>query len=261
LLNIATLNLLYLTRYYILSKRLNFFIGHFLVSLIIIFSIAIIAFYVWYPDPLGKAVGVTHIFVIMLAVDALIGPFLSFLVYKEGKKTLKFDLVVIITIQISALCYGLFAIEQGRPAWLVFHADRFELVRKNNIILDSIDQAQPQFQYVSWTKPEFVAVKSATSTEQRQDDMFTEVLGGISLAQQPERYVELTQARSQLQKRALPIQELEKYNFQDRVEKTLAKYPEADAWLPLKTNAVDMVVLINKKTAEIIKIVNLRPWK
>src|SRR5690606_38228317 len=141
------------------------------------------------------------------------------------------------------------------PAWLVLHADRFELVRKNDIILKNIDQAQPQFQHVSWSKPQFVAVKSASSTQQRQDDMFTEVLGGISLAQQPERYVEFTQAKNQIQQRAVPVEELEQYNSKTEVNKTLAKYPNADAWLPLKANAVDMVVLINKETAEVIKIV------
>ena len=45
------------------------------------------------------------------------------------------------------------------------------------------------------------------------------------------------------------------------VKKILAKYPQANAYLPLKANAVDMTVLINKDTAEIIKIVDLRPWK
>lgn len=192
-----------------MSKRLKFFLSHLSISLLIALLVMGLVFFIWYPSPLVSAVGVTHIFLMLLAIDVIVGPVLGLLVYKEGKKTLKFDLVVIITIQISALCYGLFAIEQGRPAWLVFHADRFELVRKNNIILDSIDQAQPQFQYVSWTKPEFVAVKSATSTEQRQDDMFTEVLGGISIAQQPERYIELTQAKTQIQKRAVPVEELE----------------------------------------------------
>lgn len=243
-----------------MSKRLKFFLSHLSISLLIALLVMGLVFFIWYPSPLVSAVGVTHIFLMLLAIDVIVGPVLGLLVYKEGKKTLKFDLVVIITIQISALCYGLFAIEQGRPAWLVFHADRFELVRKNNIILDSIDQAQPQFQYVSWTKPEFVAVKSATSTEQRQDDMFTEVLGGISIAQQPERYIELTQAKTQIQKRAVPVEELEQYNSKTEVKKTLAKYPNADAWLPLKANAIDMVVLINKDTAEIIKIVDLRPW-
>src|SRR5690606_36486625 len=164
--------------------------------------------------------GVTHIFLMLLAIDVIIGPLLGLLVYKERKKSLKFDLSVIIIIQIAALCYGIYNLEQGRPAWLVFHADRFELVRKNDIILDGIDQAQPQFQRVSWGKPQFVAVKSATSTKQRQDDIFTEILGGISLAQQPERYVELTQAKSKLQKRALPLEELQQYNSKVEGEKT-----------------------------------------
>ncbi len=243
-----------------ISNRLKFFLSHLSISLLIALLVMGLVFFIWYPSPLVSAVGVTHIFLMLLAIDVTVGPVLGLLVYKEGKKTLKFDLVVIITIQISALCYGLFAIEQGRPAWLVLHGDRFELVRKNDIILENINQAHPQFQHVSWTKPEFVGIKSATSTEQRQDDMFTEVLGGISIAQQPERYIELTQAKTQIQQRALPLKELEQYNSKTEVEKTLAKYPEADAWLPLKANAIDMVVLMNKEKAKVIRIVDLRPW-
>lgn len=203
----------------------------------------------------------TNIFLMLLVIDVILGPLLGLLVYKEGKITLKFDLSVIILIQITALCYGVFSIEQGRPAWLVFYADRFELVRKNDIILENIDQAQSQFQQASWTGPQFTAIKLAVSPQQRQNDMFTEVLGGISLAQQPARYVELTQVKNQIQQRALPLVELEQYNSKTEVKKTLAKYPNADAWLPLKANAVDMVVLVNKESASIIKIVDLRPWQ
>jgi len=36
---------------------------------------------------------------------------------------------------------------------------------------------------------------------------------------------------------------------------------QATAFLPLKANAVDMTVLINKEKGEVIKIVDLRPWK
>ena len=57
----------------------------------------------------------------LLAIDVILGPLLGLLVYKEGKKSLKFDLSVIILIQIAALCYGVFSIEQGRPAWLVYN--------------------------------------------------------------------------------------------------------------------------------------------
>ena len=54
--------------------------------------------------------------------------------------------------------------------------------------------------------------------------------------------------------------ELNDYNDEVMVRQTLKKYPDANAWLPLKASAVDMVVLINKEKAEVVKIVDLRPW-
>ena len=244
-----------------MPKRLKFFLRHLAVSLLIALFVISIVFFVWYPSPLATAVGVTHIFLMLLVIDVILGPLLGLLVYKEGKKTLKFDLSVIILIQIAALCYGVFSIEQGRPAWLVYNVDRFELVRKNELVDTNIQHVQPRFQKPSWFKPQYVATEFAKDNETRNDDTFAEALGGISIAQRPERYVELTQAKNQIQQRALQLKELEQYNSKTEVKKTLAKYPKANAWLPLKANAVDMVVLVNKESASIIKIVDLRPWK
>ena len=244
-----------------MSKRLKFFFSHLLISFFIALVVVGLVFFVWYPSPLATAVGVTHIFLMMLAIDVILGPLLGLLVYKEGKKTLKFDLGVIIVLQISALGYGIYSIEQGRPAWLVFYADRFELIRKNDLLLENIDQAKKQFQQVSWAKPQFVAIKTITNTQQHQDDIFTEVMGGVSLAQKPERYVDFVQAKSHLQQRAKTLRELNQYNDVKQVDRILSKYPQATGFVPLKANTVDMTVLINKEKGEVIKIVDLRPWK
>ena len=244
-----------------MNKRIKFFLTHLSISFLIASLVIGLVFFIWYPSPLATAVGVTHIFLMLLVIDVILGPLLGLLVYKEGKKTLKFDLSVIILIQIVALCYGVYSIEQGRPAWLVYNVDRFELVRKNELVDTNIQQAQPQFQKPSWFKPQYVATEFAKDTQQRNDEMFAEVFSGISIAQRPERYVELTQAKHQIQQRALPLVELQQYNPKTGVEKALAKYPKADAWLPLKANAVDMAVLVNKESASIIKIVDLRPWQ
>lgn len=242
-----------------ISKRLKFFLNHLLISFLIALLVVGLVFFVWYSSPLATAVGVTHIFLMVLAIDVIVGPLLGLLVYKEGKKSLKFDLTVIILIQISALLYGIYSIEQGRPAWLVYNVDRFELVRKNEIVAQNINQAKPQFQQISWLKPQFVATEFAKNTQQRNDDMFAEVLGGISLAQRPERYVDFSQAKKQIQKRAQSLELLQQYNDKAAVAKTLAKYPQATAFLPMKASSVDMTVLINKQ-GEVVKIVDLRPW-
>ncbi len=242
-----------------MSKRLKFFLSHLSISLIIALLVIGLVFFVWYLSPLAAAVGVTQIFLMMLAIDVIVGPVLGLFVYKEGKKSLKFDLMVIIFLQLSALFYGIYSIEQGRPAWLVYNVDRFELVRKNEIVDQNINQAQPQFQQPSWLKPQFVATELSNNAQQRSDDMFAEVLGGISIAQRPERYVELNKAKKQMQQREQKLELLQQYNNKTDVEKILAKYPQATAFLPMKASAVDMTVLIDQK-ANVIKIVDLRPW-
>lgn len=242
-----------------LSSRQNFFLMHLGVSCLLALIVLIGIFFVWYPMPLGKAIGVTHIFLMMLVIDVIVGPILGLLVYKENKKSLKFDLTVIVLIQIFALCYGIYSIEQGRPAWLAYNVDRFELVRKNEIITTNIQNALPEYQQPSWFQPQYVAVEFSKNLKQRNDDMFAEALGGISLAQRPDRYVNFSKAKPQMQQRSQRLSILDEFNNKVDVREILEKYPQADSWLPLKANAVDMVVLLDKN-AEVVKIVDLRPW-
>ncbi|NCI78003.1 TfpX/TfpZ family type IV pilin accessory protein [Acinetobacter kanungonis] len=244
-----------------MSKRLSFFLRHLGISALVGLFTMFIIFYIWYPAPLAKAVGVTYIFLMLIIVDILVGPILGLIVYKKGKKSLKFDLMVIVLIQFSALSYGIYSIAQGRPVWLVYAVDRFEVVRNNEIFDKNIQQAQIQFQNPSWFKPEYVAVQFAKDSKQRSEDMFAEIFSGIALSQHPELYVPINQARSQIQQRSLSLNLLDKFNAKGRVKEVLEKYPQANAYLPLKANAVDMTVLINKDTTQIIKIVDLRPWK
>lgn len=243
-----------------MSKHLKFFLGHLIFSFIIATVILSLIFFIWYPIPLATAVDVTHIFSIVLTIDIIIGPLLGWLIYKEGKKNLKFDLTIIIFIQVLALSYGVYSIEQGRPVWIAYNVDRFELIRNNEIIKNNIKYALPQYQQPSWLQPQYVAVEFAKDSKQRNDDMFSEVIERISLAQKPERYIDFIQAKHQIQKRAKNLNELKKYNNEKQVSDLLAKYPQANGFVPLKANAVDMTVLVNKKTGEVVKIVNLRPW-
>ena len=243
-----------------MSKRIKFFIGHLFVSVTVALIVLGIIFFIWYPSPLAKAVGVTHIFLMMLAIDVIIGPLLGLLVYKEGKKSLKIDLCIIILIQISALSYGVYSIAQGRPAWLAYYVDRFQLIRNNEIIDKNIAKALSQYQNPSWFKPQYAGVEFAQDKQIRNDDMFAEVLGGISVAQKPERYVPLDKVKNQIQKRAQSLETLNKFNDKISVQKTLSQYPQATAFIPLKANSIDMTVLVNKEKGEVVKIVDLRPW-
>lgn len=242
-----------------MSKRINFFLVHLFVSFMIALLAVVMVFYVWYPSPLAKANDVSHIFLMMLAIDIIVGPLLTLLVYKEGKKTLKFDLSVIILIQVSAFLYGFYTIAQGRPAWLVFYHDRFDQVAVVEISQKNHEKFKYEYKNAPMLGPKFVAVKFSNNLETRKKDTLLE-LSGTTLAMRPERYLPLTEVKDQIREKALNLDLLRDFNSHLEIDKVLKEYPTATAWLPLKTNTNDMVVLINTEKAEVIKIVDLRPW-
>lgn len=243
-----------------MPKRLKYFLGHIIISVLIALIVVCIVFLLWYPAPLAKATGVTQLFLMLIAIDVIIGPMLTLLVYKEGKKTLKMDLTVIVLIQITALLYGVYNIAQGRPVWLVQNGNRFELVRNNEIIAENIKRAKVEYQKPSWFKLQFVAVNSGHTIEEKNKNLFDEVESGISAALRPERYTTLNQEKQNLIIHSRDLEELKKFNDSRQLQTILEKCPKANAWFPLKAINVDMIVLINKETAEVVKIVDLRPW-
>jgi hypothetical protein len=60
---------------------------------------------------------------------------------------------------------------------------------------------------------------------------------------------------------ALPLEELKRYNPETQVQEKLAPYPDADAFLPLRSELWSMTVLVRKKESRIIATVDLRPWE
>ena len=243
-----------------LSKRMKFFLSYLAISLFIATMALLLVFIFWYPFPLSKAVGVTHLFLMMLVIDVIVGPILGFIVYKEGKKSLKFDLTIIILIQLLALGFGLYKIAEGRPVWIVFNVDRFELVKNNEVIIQHIEKIPEPFRQNSYLKPKFAATQFASDAKTRTADLMTELVDGVSIAQRPERYIPLEKAKNQILKRSQPLNLLNKYNTRQQVEQILSQYPDAKTYLPLSATKQDMTVLLNRK-AEVIKIVDLRPWK
>lgn len=243
-----------------MNPRIKAFTLHVLISALIALTVIAVVFYLWYPAPLHTAVGVTQIFLILLAVDVVLGPLLTLLVYKVGKKTLIMDLTVIAVLQISALGYGLWTVAEGRPAWLVFAVDRFELVRVLDIDQRKLDQADKAYRQPSLLGPQWVAAVNPSDTEEKNDIVMESVFAGVDIAQRPNLYQSLDSQKAAIQNRLLELPALSANNAAQTIQATLAKYPSADAWLPLSANKQDRVVLMRKDTTEVIAIVDLRPW-
>lgn len=244
-----------------MTNRIRFFYNHLFISILIIIILLIWVFFVWYPQPLFKAVGVLHIILLLVVIDVILGPLLGLFVYKDGKKTLKVDLFIIVCIQVLAFGYGVWTIAQGRPAWIVFNMDRFDAVRVNELDLRDGNEVKQEYRNPSLLFPNWVSAVSPTNTKDKNKILFETVFSGIDISQKPILYHPLSFEEKRIKLKAIDLNELYKFNNKNKVQNIIEQYAEANAYLPLKANAVDMTVLINRDTADIIRIVDLRPWK
>lgn len=243
-----------------MKSRLFAFLFHLFISALIASAVIGAVFWIWYPRPLHEAVGVTEIFLMLLSVDVIIGPLLTLIVYKPNKPSLKFDLSVIAFFQICALSYGIHTVFQGRPAFIVFAKDRFEIARASDLDPTSTDKAVNSGNssaIAGWSKPHWVGALAPLDLKRKNEILFKSVQGGPDWPLLPELYVPLTEVKNQMLTKAKPLQELRDLHKND---KSLNRIQTDLRWLPLKGKTRNMVVLVNPKTADVVDIVDVDPW-
>lgn len=243
-----------------MSLRVRAFLRHFSLSAFVAALSMGVVFLVWYPAPLYKAMGVVHVFVLVLLVDVFLGPVLTILVFDQKKKFLWFDLSMVVVIQIAGLAYGFWVVAEGRPAWLVFNVDRFDVVRVVDIDLRKISEASEAFREPSWCGPKWAIAVQPESLEERSRILFESLGGGVDIAQRPNLYRSMEQYGGGLQARLRSLKDLEVFNSPADVGNELQRFPSADAWLPLMASVRPMVVLFSRKEGRPVGIVDLRPW-
>ena len=242
-----------------MSLRVRAFFFHVLISLVIAAIVVALVFWVWYPAPLHQALGVTTIFLLLLLVDVTLGPLLTFLVFKPGKKSLALDLTVIACLQLSALGYGMWTVAEGRPLWLVFNVDRFDLVQAVDVDDRRLSEALPEYRREGWLGPEWVGAVRPVEHSLSQQILFESLVGGSDIAQRPELYRQLGYFALELRAKGLPLEQLKEYNDPAEVAETLAHWPQAGSWLPLMARVRPMVVLLGTGS-EVLGVVPLTPW-
>jgi hypothetical protein len=133
------------------NLRKSAFQLHLSLSIIVISLITGICQWLWFPSPLLWVDGTWIALLILAAVDITLGPLLTLLLVsdKKSKKELILDGMIILSIQISALLYGLHQIEQER-IWGIVHMDGiFNLVAKKELNSHQLDTSYPLPKYNS----------------------------------------------------------------------------------------------------------------
>lgn len=227
-----------------------------LVALTVIYAL-------WYPGVLDAAQGVSRLVLILIGVDVVIGPLITLIIFVPGKKSLRFDLAVIAAVQVAALLYGLRAIHDGRPAYVVFSVDRFDVVAYADVDRDSLQRAAPGMDLRRWG-PKWAGARMPADPKKRSDILFSALGGGPDLQHLPEYYLPLDELRGEMLQRLRPMDELRKINALDDAAWTalLAEFGRTQAelgYLPVVANAVDGAAIVDAKTGEFLGLRLLTP--
>lgn len=214
----------------------------------------------WYPGALFEAAGGLGLLYIVVGVDVVLGPLLTLVVYKAGKRGMKFDLAVIALLQVAALVYGLHVVSLARPAYIVFIKDRFDLATAVDLPPERLAQARdPQFRRLPWTGPVYVAADMPTDPKER-NAIVAAAMAGTDLNQLPQTWVPYASRRKEVLAAAMTMERLRK------AEPASAR--NVDAWLKkegrpddavrallLRTRFAWLVVLVDPSTAEPVTMV------
>jgi hypothetical protein len=237
---------------------------HLLLSALVAALAAVLVFAVWYPFPYAELSGGRDLFMLVVSVDVVVGPLITFAVFNLGKprRELKRDLAVVALLQVAALVYGLWTVQLARPVHLVFEYDLFRVVHQVDIAPESQASIPAGLDVAPWSGPTAVALRPFSNPEEKVRYTM-EALGGNPLAARPELWRPYAVESKAVLAAARPLPTLYK-RFPDRKDqidqavRKAGREPQRVVFLPLLgRKAEGWTVLLDAGTADILAFLPL----
>lgn len=157
--------------------------------------------------------------------------------------------------------YDLYSVFGGKTTYAIYAQYCFDLVCVSGLDKQKLERAEKAHQHLPMIGCKWVFAKLPEKVDLHGSELYRGLGFGTLPLYRPDLYQPLEIAYPQMIEHGRGLTDLQKYNKTNLVQQVLNKHLATDAFLPLKANAVDMTVLINKKEGgKVIVIVDFRPW-
>jgi len=222
---------------------------HLLISVLVAALAAALVFGLWYPGAYGLLSGGRNLFLLLIAVDILLGPLLTFVVFdlRKGWPHLRRDLAVIGTLQVVALAYGLHTVYVARPIATVFEVDRFRVITAGDVYMPELAKARPEYRNLPMSGPWLIGTRATLKGEEHTDALL-KALEGVDIGQRPPFWQPYAESMKEAVAKSRPIDVLLK-RYPLRASEFRARLSEMNAdvatarFLPLVARGDWAVVL------------------
>jgi hypothetical protein len=241
-------------------KRAGAALTHLILSAVVAGLAAVLVLALWYPYPFRQVAGGRELFLLLVGVDVILGPLITFAVFDPRKARVQLvrDLAVVVAIQVAALIYGLHVSARARPAVVALEGNRLRVVRA--IDLDSADLASaPEgLRTLSLTGPRFLATRRPSEAERLEAIQLG--LAGQDIGMRPAFWLPEPLAAPAFASAALPIDRLFTRHPQraDEIRAALAAIApnrsRADAlgYLPILGRRSDWSAVVDRISGSIV---------
>jgi hypothetical protein len=219
---------------------------------------ALLVFGLWFPYPYRDISGGRDLFMLVVSVDVILGPLITLAIFDRRKPwtELRRDLFIVVSLQLSALGYGLWTVAMARPVHLVFEIDRFRVVHAIDIPHEMLQQVPSGITPLPYTGPTVLGLRPFKNEGERMDATMA-ALQGVSLSFRPDLWQPYDDSRQDVLRVAKPVSQL-KARFQEQTAAINAALPSkgdvADAaqYVPLAGRKDFWTVLVDGRNGDIL---------
>lgn len=237
---------------------------HLAISLAVVLALGALMLSTWYAKGLFQFAQADKLLLLVGAIDVTVGPLLTLLIFKAGKKGLKLDLSLIGLAQIAFLVYGLSVVWISRPAFLVALPERVQLVFANEIGDDTLPVTEGPLprSRIPWFGPELVGARLPEDPKHRAR-LVEELAAGRDLPVFPQYYVpfgsvadDLIAATEGIESLGLRLSESERNTLHARLR---ARFGADGRWVPITSARGTATLFIGSATGKPIEAVAFDP--
>jgi len=239
--------------------RLRALLVHAGLSALLAALAGLLVFALWYPTPFRDIAGGRELFFLVIGVDVIVGPLLTFCIFNRRKPRAELirDLGVVALLQLGALGYGMHTVYQARPVVLALEGSRLKVVRAIDVA-DTVSRAPEPLRTLPLWRYQLVGTRAPAGEDTVKSVELA--FAGLDFGVRPETWVPWKDMRDEVLTNAKPLSKLlERYPARAEEIKAQAartgRPMEAIKFLPILGRESTWSALIDASTAELIGFV------
>jgi len=248
--------------------RLKLFSLHLLSSAIVLTLILGSLYLGWYRWPGWYLTDVTRVILVMVCVDVVLGPTLTFIIanQKKSRRELTRDIAIIVAVQLGALTYGSVQLWSGRPLYYAFSENVLQLVQAYDIDASEAKLGREQNPALAphwYSLPRWIWAPLPQDPDERKKILGAAISGGDDVISMP-RYFKpweegLPSLRGQLRKvdNVSYFAKSEKKKLKDKMRAAGMADDQPDA-IPLTGRGHPILAVIDPASLKITAVFNAK---